>query len=70
VEHEMCMEKTSYKQKLQPQISKERNHLKEMGLNRRLILKCVWRNRDVKARTLGNWLWMEFSIGCCNNINR
>jgi hypothetical protein len=52
VGHEMCMVKTSYKQK--SEISKERNHLKEIGLERGIILKCIGRNQDVKARTLGN----------------
>jgi len=34
VEHEICMEKISYKQKLQSEISKKRNNLKEIGLDR------------------------------------
>jgi len=41
VGHEMCMEKTSYKQKLQSEIFKERNHLKEIGLDKGIILKCL-----------------------------
>jgi hypothetical protein len=54
VGHEMYMEKTSYKQKLQSEISKERNHLKEIGLDKGIILKCLLRNRDVKASTPNN----------------
>jgi hypothetical protein len=32
VGHEICIEKKRCKQILQPEISKERNHLKEIGL--------------------------------------
>ena len=48
---------------------RERDHLEEQGVNRRVMLKCIFKNWDVEVMTGMFWLRLGRGGGCfeCGN---